>query len=166
MNETPLTPELPNRETGLARVREAAATLASKLHLIHKDENYKSVWFCAANHGVHYSGPKYENELRALDVALTRSRATPIGSGVKEEAANASTPTPMGLHNEETGAPKGEWLQDLITLYETPETVCAWLYAPHRLLDNMAPIVIVLGQKDGSKKVAAIVEQLTSGAYL
>ena len=57
---------VPNLKATL-RVAEA---LRVKLHEIHEDERYKSVWVMAANRGQEYSGPTYTAELAALD-ALT-----------------------------------------------------------------------------------------------
>lgn len=52
-------------------VVKAAKVLADKLAVIHEDPLYRSVWWCAANHGISYKdGPTYERELAALNVAL------------------------------------------------------------------------------------------------
>jgi hypothetical protein len=52
-------------------VINAARALVRKLDLVHQDPLYKSVWFCAFNHGIDYTdGPKYEKELSELRKAL------------------------------------------------------------------------------------------------
>lgn len=86
-----------------------------------------------------------------------------LQQGGKGEAA---TPTTKGLPNAETDNPLCHWLYDLITLYKTPEAVCFWLNTPHPQLGGVRPITAVLGVPNGNEKVAAIVDQLASGAYL
>lgn len=57
----------------MTKTELAAQRLVDKLELIHKDEQYKSIWFLAANHGLNYTGPKYEKELKALKEALANA---------------------------------------------------------------------------------------------
>lgn len=65
-----------------------------------------------------------------------------------------------------TGNTSCGWLHDLITLYKAPEAVCLWLASPHPLLNGCRPIDVVIASAGGEKRVAAIVDQLASGAYL
>lgn len=57
-------PELAAKEQELERLRKAAQRLVKKLRLI------QAVWFSAANHGISYTGPKYDKDLDELEKAL------------------------------------------------------------------------------------------------
>jgi len=46
--------------------------LISKLNEIHDDPKYQAVWQIYAIHGMTYSGPNYEEELRDLVVAVKK----------------------------------------------------------------------------------------------
>jgi hypothetical protein len=52
-------------------IKPAAKELITKLGTIHANEEYKSVWVLAANHGNPYTGPNYQKELGVLAEALT-----------------------------------------------------------------------------------------------
>lgn len=85
----------------------------------------------------------------------------------EKDFAIASNPDAVErVASEETGEIKRKWLNDLITLYETPEAVCAFLATSHPMLNGARPIDVVIASVDGEKRVAAIVDQLASGAYL
>ena len=62
------------------RLREKvrlARMLSARLHLIHDDGRYVSVWTLSANAGRPYNGPTYEAELAALDAVLTPEERQP-----------------------------------------------------------------------------------------
>jgi len=64
----------------IGRLREKvrlARMLSARLHLIHDDGRYVSVWTLSANAGRPYNGPTYEAELAALDAVLTPEERQP-----------------------------------------------------------------------------------------
>ena len=64
----------------IERLREKvrlARMLSARLHLIHDDGRYVSVWTLSANAGRPYNGPTYEAELAALDAVLTPEERQP-----------------------------------------------------------------------------------------
>ena len=64
----------------IAALREKvrlARMLSARLHLIHDDGRYVSVWTLSANAGRPYNGPTYEAELAALDAVLTPEERQP-----------------------------------------------------------------------------------------
>jgi len=62
-------------------VREAAASLASKLHAVHADPAYAGVWAFRQAHAGPYRGPTYTDELAALDAALAAPAPAPVDAG-------------------------------------------------------------------------------------
>jgi len=65
-------------ERKLQLAREALEKLVTRLDEIHKDDLYKSVWNCYANHGGDYSkGPKYTDELSNARKALAATEPKP-----------------------------------------------------------------------------------------
>jgi len=67
-------------------VDDAARALVEKMHTIHDDLEYKTVWYCAQHHQGPYTGPKYEAELAALEAALTRQSAAGDGKVLVRES--------------------------------------------------------------------------------
>jgi hypothetical protein len=57
----------------LVAIEAAARALVDKLHLIHDDERYKSVWTIAQLHCGPYGGPSYAVELHKLSGLLGKS---------------------------------------------------------------------------------------------
>lgn len=51
-------------------IEQAARKLINKLHIVHADEKYRSVWIMAAIHDGFYTGPNYAAELQELELAL------------------------------------------------------------------------------------------------
>ena len=51
-------------------LRAPLETLVNKLHAVHADPRYITVWAQYANHGGTYSGPSYKEELDAAQAAL------------------------------------------------------------------------------------------------
>jgi hypothetical protein len=60
-------------------VSEAAKALVEKLHLIHADPTFQSVWTLSHLRSGPYTGPQYDKELAALEAALSTA---PSGDGV------------------------------------------------------------------------------------
>jgi hypothetical protein len=54
----------------LREVQEKASALVARLKYVHDDPKYQSVWTLAQVHGYPYIGPKYTDELNALNAAL------------------------------------------------------------------------------------------------
>jgi len=52
------------------KVEQAARELADKLRAINNDPQFIAVFQLAAVHGLHYSGPRYTQELDVLEAAL------------------------------------------------------------------------------------------------
>jgi len=55
------------------KLKDAAKALVDKLNLIEKDGRCASVFICAANRGLNYSGPNYNQELKDLENVLNES---------------------------------------------------------------------------------------------
>lgn len=56
------------------------------------------------------------------------------------------------------------WISDLPSLFRTDEDVVRWLTTKHPQLDNRSPLEAI--RESDEFKVATIVDQLASGAYL
>ncbi|MGY2995497.1 hypothetical protein [Mesorhizobium sp. URHB0026] len=72
-----MTPTQPTATT--TEVSEAAKALVEKLHLIHADPAFQSVWTLSHLHCGPYTGQQYADELAALEAALSTA---PSGDGV------------------------------------------------------------------------------------
>jgi hypothetical protein len=69
----------PGLETVPEGTMAALASLVDRLHLIHDDERYLSVWQVSQAHLGPYNGPQYTEELSNADAILTRHRSTQDG---------------------------------------------------------------------------------------
>ncbi|MDC7806389.1 hypothetical protein PQS31_06070 [Luteimonas sp BLCC-B24] len=61
-------------------VRKAAAALLDKLVSVHGSSEYQAVWQIAQLHRGRYTGPKYDEEMTALEAALAQDRAAQGGA--------------------------------------------------------------------------------------
>lgn len=70
-DDMPKSKRKPHSQVRSTRLLAAARGLCERLRVIHADELYKSVWFCAWNHGINYeNGPTYTKELGALEAEI------------------------------------------------------------------------------------------------